>query len=686
MKRQALLALFSLNTFVGAMAALYVGFALGLPRPYWAMLTAYLISQPLSGAMRSRGVYRLIGTGLGASAVLAMTPPLANAPVMLSLALSLWIGLCVYLSVLDRTPRSYIFVLAGLTAGIIGFPVAAAPIGVFDVTVARVEETGLGVICATIAHSLVFPQAVGPALNRRIHGWTEDARRLAIEILARRRLVATDQQRRRLAADITEIRILATHLPFDTSRVREVTGIIRNLQDRMSMVLPLLSVIGDRFELLRSDGAPLATLETTVEQVRLWMVDVDAPRSQTEAVIAQLRALSPPLGDGATWRDLVLENLLNRLEQFVRVSADIRELRRAAEGDQRHPWAPMYNTTPLRSGATLHQDHIFALVSAAPVVLALLGCCALWIGLDWQEGSTAALTAAIVCCLVAAQDNPTPAIGGFLRYTILAAPLLGLYQFVILPRLDGFPMLVLALAPALLAIGYFLGNPKTLLKAAAVFIGFSTGLALGETFNLADFSSFANNTIAQIVGVGVALVATQLFRSVGYNWSARRILRTGWREVANVAETTRMVDRTELTARMLDRVGLLATRLVVSDEAALSSTATDALGDMRVGLNLQELRAAEPRLAAGRAPTRRLLAGVAKGYRALAHAPADFIQGVHRPELDPRLLHDLDQALGEAAAHAPANPQMRSVACALVSLRRALFPQAPPYAPVAKPA
>lgn len=684
MKRQALLALFSINTFVAAMAALYIGFALGLPRPYWAMLTAYLISQPLSGAMRSRGVYRIFGTLLGASAVLFMVPPLANAPLLLSLALSLWIGLCVYLSVLDRTPRSYVFVLAGLTAAIIGFPTAAAPIGVFDTTIARVEETGLGVICATIAHSLIFPQAVGPAINRRIELWTADARRLAVDMLARRAPAATDQERRRLAADITEIRILASHLPFDTSRLKEVAGLIGSLQDRMSMVLPLLNVIGDRLELLRADGETHEALEAALEQVRLWVIDLVSPRSQAEAVIAQLRALSPPLGGGASWRDLVLENLLDRLEQYVRVSSDIRELRRAALAGKRPP-PPLYNTTPLRGVAALHRDYVFALVSAVPVVVALLTCCALWIGLDWQEGSIAALTAGIISCLVAAQDDPAPAMGGFLRYTILAAPLLGLYQFVILPRLDGFPMLVLALAPALLAIGYFIANPKTMLKSAAVFIGFTTGLALGETFNAADFSSFANNTIAQIVGVGVALLATQLFRSVGYNWSARRILRTGWREIAEVAEASRVVDRTELTVRMLDRVGLLATRLGVSGDAP-SPTTTDALGDVRVGLNIQVLRAAEHRLASGRAPTRRLLAGVAKGYRVLARAPAGFIQGVHLPELDARLLQDLDQALGEAAVHAPASPQMRSVACALVSLRRALFPQAPPYSPAERPA
>ena len=35
---------FSLKTFAAAMLALYVAFSLDLPRPYWAMLTVYIVA------------------------------------------------------------------------------------------------------------------------------------------------------------------------------------------------------------------------------------------------------------------------------------------------------------------------------------------------------------------------------------------------------------------------------------------------------------------------------------------------------------------------------------------------------------------------------------------------------------------------------------------------------------------
>src|SRR4051812_41145707 len=54
--------LFATKTFLAAMLALYIALSLGLERPYWAMASAYIAAQPLSGATRSKAVFRLCGT------------------------------------------------------------------------------------------------------------------------------------------------------------------------------------------------------------------------------------------------------------------------------------------------------------------------------------------------------------------------------------------------------------------------------------------------------------------------------------------------------------------------------------------------------------------------------------------------------------------------------------------------
>ncbi|ABF12348.1 putative p-hydroxybenzoate efflux system component (plasmid) [Cupriavidus metallidurans CH34] len=69
----------------------------------------------MSGATRSKAVYRLIGTLLGAAATVALVPNLVQMPELLCLAMAWWVSLCLYISLQDRTPCSYIFTLAGYT-------------------------------------------------------------------------------------------------------------------------------------------------------------------------------------------------------------------------------------------------------------------------------------------------------------------------------------------------------------------------------------------------------------------------------------------------------------------------------------------------------------------------------------------------------------------------------------------
>ncbi|HMF21053.1 MAG TPA: FUSC family protein, partial [Pseudolabrys sp.] len=174
--------IFSVNCYIAAILALFVSFSLDLKTPAWAMLTVYLTSQPLSGALRGKAIYRVIGTFVGAAAMVAIVPNLVDAPELTTLAIILWVALCAFVSLLDRTPRSYMFVLSGYTAAFIGFPSVLTPGTVFDTAVSRVEEITLGVVCAAIVHSLIFPKSVFSTFEEKLQGvmtaacrWLADA-------------------------------------------------------------------------------------------------------------------------------------------------------------------------------------------------------------------------------------------------------------------------------------------------------------------------------------------------------------------------------------------------------------------------------------------------------------------------------------------------------------------------------
>ena len=209
--------IFSVNCYIAAILALFISFSLDLKSPAWAMVTVYLTSQPLSGALRAKAVYRVIGTFVGGAVMVAIVPNLVNAPELTTFAIILWVALCVFVSLLDRTPRSYMFVLSGYTAALIGFPSVLAPGTVFETAVSRVEEITLGVVCAAIVHSLIFPKSVFSAFEDKLRSAMAQARRWIGDGLIRQATPQDEMERRRIAADISELYSLGTSLRFDTS-------------------------------------------------------------------------------------------------------------------------------------------------------------------------------------------------------------------------------------------------------------------------------------------------------------------------------------------------------------------------------------------------------------------------------------------------------------------------------------
>jgi uncharacterized membrane protein YccC len=232
---------FVLANALAVLVALYLAFASDLERPYWSMFTVFIVAKPIAGAVRSKVVFRLVGTLVGAGLSLLMIPPLVQAPVLLCAATSLWVGLCVYLALLDRRPRSYAFLLAGYTTTIVGLAVVNSPETIFDTSVSRVEEIGLGLVCAAVAHSVFFPQSMlDELLERATRGLRKSAEWLA-DAISRPAEPGDLKAQEQLASFVSDLHILYDHVIFETSDIPREAGLMRSLQDRFAWLLPRVS-------------------------------------------------------------------------------------------------------------------------------------------------------------------------------------------------------------------------------------------------------------------------------------------------------------------------------------------------------------------------------------------------------------------------------------------------------------
>lgn len=553
--------LFSLKAFAAAMLALYIALSFGLPRPYWAMATVYFVSHPLTGATRSKAAYRVAGTVLGATAAVVTVPALVNMPIVLTGAIALWITGLVYLSLLERGPRSYVFLLAAYTLPIVALPAVSHPAEIFDVAVARIEEIVIGIVCAGLVGAIILPAKVAPALRERAGEWIRDARAWAADILAADPHASAS--RHRLAADMLALDQMIAHLSFDTES-RHTLHHARALRETMSRLMPTLSALDSVLRAPHINPDP-ARQDT-----------VDFLRGRMDALLATCDALQHGIGDRPT----------QAAPPQTRLEA------------------------PESPAAGRHHDHGMLLFGAASTGLAVFCAGLIWIFSGWEDGGGPVAVAAIACCFFATLDEPRRVAPVFARWSLACLGVASYYLFLVVPHAQTFEALVGMLALPYLGIGLLISRPGFQLIAMLLSVNTASFANIQSIYDANLLGAF-NTSLANVAAMLFAPLWATLARPFGAHVAAHRLIRASWQDLAQAA--TWRGDPAPLGARMLDRFGQLMPRLGASAERL----ASDGFTALQVGYCTLTLQRALPTLPGpARKPVRRVLSGVARHYRA----------------------------------------------------------------------
>jgi len=184
-----------------------------------------------------------------------------------------------------------------------------------------------------------------------------------------------------------------------------------------------------------------------------------------------------------------------------------------------------------------------------------------------------------------------------------------------------------------------------------------------------DFALFINTGLAQVGGIVATLAVTRLFRSANALWTARRIMRANWADLARLGNIRRPFAPGEWSARATDRIGQIAARMALAQpDDALH--AADGLNDLRVGRNMIPVRQA---LTHSPSQARHLLGSLLAQLSAFYHRR--WQDGRVEPA-PPLLCENIDAALAALLA-LPDEDHRRDALRALVGMRCNLFPAAP---------
>lgn len=524
---------FAIKLACAIVLALFVGFHFNLETPRWAVLTAAIVAagpafaaggEPYSGAIRYRGMLRIVGTFIGCFAALVMIIGMIRAPLVMLMVCCLWAGFCTWVSSLVRVENSYAWGLSGYTALIIVITVQAEPLLTPQFAVERCSEIVIGIVCAIVADLLFSPRSVKQEIDRELDGLLLAQYQLMQLCVQNGDGDEMDKAWGALVRRTNALDGMRTNLNMESSRWTRAN---RRLKVINTLSLTLITqacetwlmqqsrpeIVTDTFRELFA--TPVETVQDVHKQLKrmrrviAWTGERDTPITIYSWVGAATRYLLLRRGVIGNTRISATEEEVLRTEAVVK----------AESAERHHAMVNFWRTTLSCMVGTLF-----------------------WLWTGWTSGSGAMIMIAVVTSLAMRMPNPRMVAMDFVYGTLAALPIGAFYFLVVMPATQQ-SMLLLCISLAVLAFFIGIEVQKRRLGSLGALASTINILVLDNPMTF-EFNRFLDSALGQIVGCVLALLVILLVRD---NSRARtgRVLLNQFVSAAVSALTTNTARRRE---------------------------------------------------------------------------------------------------------------------------------------------
>lgn len=493
--------------------ALFVGFQFQLETPRWAVLTAALVAagpafaaggEPYSGAIRYRGMLRIVGTFIGCLAALIIITTLIRAPVVMLLVCCIWAGFCTWISSLVKLENSYAWGLSGYTALIIVITIQANPLTTPQFAVERCSEIVIGIVCAILADLIFSPRSIKQEIDRELDNLLVDHYRLMQLCIAHGDKADVDKAWSGMVRRTTALEGMRSNLKIESSRWNQAN---RRLKGINTLSLTLITQACETF-LIQNTRPEFVTpefrmlFEMPVENA----ADVHKQMKMLRRFISSSGEKNTPVTI-STWVGAATRFLL--LKRGFTCNTRISAIEEEVLSDE--------VVIKVQSAERHHAMINFWRTTISCVLGSLF-----WLWTGWTSGSGAMVMIAVVTSLAMRLPNPRMVSLDFLYGMLVALPLGALYFLVIIPSTQQ-SMLLLCISLALL--GFFMGIEvqKRRLGSMGALAGTINVIVLDNPMTF-HFSTFLDSALGQIVGCFLAMMVILLVRDNSKERTGRTLL------------------------------------------------------------------------------------------------------------------------------------------------------------------
>ena len=529
---------FSLRLWASVCLALYLAFWLQLDNAYWAGTSAAIVCQPQLGASLRKGWFRMIGTVVGAVAIVLLAVCFPDDRVPFLIGLALWGGACAFAATVLHNFAGYAAALSGYTAAIIAGdqlgPTGGVNGDIFMLAVFRVSEIAIGIVSAGIVLTITD---LGGA-----------RRRLASQFADLTAGIATD---------------ITSGLKMAGSELPDSRPIRRDFIRRVIALDPLIDqTIGESSEIRYHSRVLQQTVDGLFTALAGWRAianhldQLSHSQARTDAA-AVLQYLPPELllppedGDAARWMadPITLYRIYETAcEELTALPADTPSLRLLADSTA----GALTGVTQALNGLALlvqdparpaHRgvvrlrfpDWLPALINAGRAILTIGVVALFWIGTAWPSGAGAITWAAITVILMSPRaDQAYDAALRFAAGSALAAVFAAIVAFAVLPQVQTFAGLSVVLGAYLVPLGSLMAKPLQAMLFIPMGANFLPLLAPINQMSY-DPEQYYNVALALVGGSMVATLAFRVLPPLSPAFRTRRLLALTLRDVCRLA-------------------------------------------------------------------------------------------------------------------------------------------------------
>ncbi|MBL5965816.1 p-hydroxybenzoic acid efflux pump subunit AaeB [Lelliottia amnigena] len=513
--------------------ALFVGFHFQLETPRWAVLTAAIVAagpafaaggEPYSGAIRYRGMLRIVGTFIGSVAALVIIITMIRSPLLMLMVCCVWAGFCTWASSLVKVENSYAWGLSGYTALIIVITIQAEPLLAPQFAVERCSEIVIGIVCAIVADLLFSPRSIKQEVDRELDAIIVAQYQLMQLCIKHGDSEEMDNAWGALVRRTAALEGMRSNLNMESSRWSRAN---RRLKAINTVSLTLITQACETF-LIQNTRPEVVTdtfrelFEEPVETVQ----DVHRQLKRMRRVMAWTGEHDTPVTIytwvGAATRFLLLKRGVVSNTKISAIEEDVlqSEVVIKPESAERH----------------------HAMVNFWRTTLACMLGALFWLWTGWTSGTGAMVMIAVVTSLAMRLPNPRMVAIDFLYGAIAALPIGAFYFLVVLPSTQQ-SMLLLCISLAVLAFFIGIEVQKRRLGSLGALASTINILVLDNPMTF-HFNQFLDSALGQLVGCFLAMMVILLVRD---NSQARtgRVLLNQFVSAAVSAMTTNTARRKE---------------------------------------------------------------------------------------------------------------------------------------------